>query len=147
MRDALIRWATHAGATMRLGRKVRPMDDELAASIFEKLDEYSFLPGLTHVEDCGYWGTDDGSGEEFCDCSYRKEVDFWKECSGEIRQLIKQDREIEKLDSYIRGISYATNDAMRHDSTLHLNRMERELARLLERQKRLVAPTNSEAES
>jgi hypothetical protein len=53
--------------------------------------------------------------------------------------------EREKLDSYIRGISYAANDAMRHDSVLHLNRMEGEIARLMERQKaELQAALNKE---
>lgn len=73
-------------------------EEELREKIELTLDEWSFLPGLTHIEECGYWGTDDGQGSEFCDCIYRREVDVWPKCLDELMQLLHQygnTREIE----------------------------------------------------
>lgn len=69
----------------------QPNDSELLLSVTEKLDEYNFLPGLTHEEDCGYWGTEDGEGEDYCDCEYKKEVGLWKDCRAELAALIQDE--------------------------------------------------------
>jgi hypothetical protein len=66
-----------------------PTDDlELEGLLCTTLDEWSFLPGQTHTEDCGFWGTDDGDGEDYCDCPHRKDIDAWKKCLRELKAAL-----------------------------------------------------------
>jgi len=88
----------------RLGR-VQPansVDGELLDQVTEKLDEWSLLPGITHVEDCGYWGTDDGDGPEYCDCEYKREVDAWARCRQELAELFDAHLQAAELKTEIK---------------------------------------------
>lgn len=67
--------------------------EELQANIESILDESNFLPGLSHDDECGYWGTEDGSGAEYCDCFTRREIDAWSSTLTSILDFILADRD------------------------------------------------------
>lgn len=88
-------------------------EEELREKIELTLDDWSFLPGRAHLEDCGYWGTDDGQGADFCNCINRREVDVWPKCLDELMQLLHQyvnTREIEGRISERENTELPTTD-------------------------------------
>jgi hypothetical protein len=59
-------------------------DTELEEILTTTLDEWSFLPGVTHNENCEYWDIESDKQFNICTCDYKREFEAWPKCRSDL---------------------------------------------------------------